>query len=34
VDDENENLKGIMLGKKDIYLAYWVAHLVPLYSES
>ena len=34
VDDENENLKGIMLGKKDIYLAYWVVHLVPLYSES
>ena len=34
VDEDNENLKSIMLWSKDVYLVYWVAHLVPLYVES
>ena len=31
VDENNTNLKSILLWSKDVYLTYWVAHLVPLY---
>lgn len=34
VDENNVNLKSILLWKKDVYLTYWIAHLVPLYLEN
>lgn len=34
VDEEHQDLSGLSLWKKDIYLPYWIAHLVPLYQES
>lgn len=34
VDEDNADLKGILLWDKDVYLTYWVAHLVPLYLEN
>ena len=34
VDEDNVNLKGILLWKKDVYLTYWIVHLVPLYLEN
>ena len=33
VDKNNSNLEKILLNRKDIYLPYWIAHLVPLYVE-
>ena len=34
VDEDNVGLERILLWKKDVYLTYWVAHLVPLYLEN
>lgn len=33
VTEDHQNLYSIMLPKTDIYLSYWLAHLIPLYSE-
>lgn len=33
VDEEHVNLEPLLLFEKDVYLPYWVAHLVPLYQE-
>lgn len=33
ITEDHKNLYSIMLSKTDIYLNYWLAHLVPLYSE-
>lgn len=34
VSEDNQNLYNISLDKTDIYLAYWIAHLVPIYEET
>lgn len=34
VTEDGQNLYNIMLPKTDIYLTYWLGHLVPLYNES
>ena len=34
VDEYNKNLEPLLLSEKDIYLPYWVVHLVPLYAEN
>lgn len=31
VDRNNQNLESLLLHKRDIYLPYWIAHLVPIY---
>ena len=31
VDRNSQNLESLLLHKRDIYLPYWVAHLVPIY---
>ena len=31
VDRNNQNLEWLLLHKRDIYLPYWIAHLVPIY---
>ena len=31
VDRNNQNLESLLLHKRDIYLPYWIAHLVPVY---
>ncbi len=31
VDRNNQNLETLLLHKRDIYLPYWIAHLVPIY---
>ena len=31
VDRNNQNLETLLLYKRDIYLPYWIAHLVPIY---
>ena len=31
VDKDNQNLESLLLHKRDIYLPYWIAHLVPIY---
>lgn len=33
ISEKHRNLYSIMLNKTDIYLTYWIAHLVPLYQE-
>lgn len=33
VDEDHYDLEPLLLNEKDIYLPYWVAHLVPLYQE-
>ncbi|MEI6426571.1 MAG: hypothetical protein WCO66_04435 [Candidatus Absconditabacteria bacterium] len=34
VTENHQNLYNISLPKTDIYLAYWIAHLVPIYEET
>ena len=31
VDRNNQNLESLLLHKRDIYLSYWITHLVPVY---
>jgi hypothetical protein len=31
VDRNNQNLEPLLLHERDIYLPYWIAHLVPVY---
>jgi hypothetical protein len=33
ITEDHKSLYNIMLPKTDIYLTYWLAHLIPLYSE-
>lgn len=33
IDRKKMNLESLLLHEKDIYLPYWIAHLVPLYQE-
>lgn len=33
VDEEHIDLEPLLLSEKDVYLPYWIAHLVPLYQE-
>lgn len=33
IDEKHQNLEPLLLDQKDIYLAYRIAHLVPIYSE-
>ena len=33
ITEDHKSLYNIMISKTDIYLNYWLAHLVPLYSE-
>jgi len=33
VDEDHINLESLLLSEKDVYLSYWIAHLVPLYQE-
>ena len=31
IDRNNQNLEALLLHRRDIYLPYWIAHLVPIY---
>lgn len=33
VDEEHLNLEKLLLDQRDVYLPYWISHLVPLYQE-